>query len=172
MKKFMGIDPGLANTGYGVIAVESAQIKPIGSGCITTASSEHLPKRLKAIQSGLLDAVERLQPDEIAIEQLHSVARFARVAILMGHARGIAMLVAAEHDIPVSEFRPTMAKNIVTGFGRASKEQVKLAVSSQLGLAKPITNEHVADAFAIAICCTLSQTRATTIARQESGTAR
>ena len=167
MKRFMGIDPGLANTGYGVIEAESAVLKPVGSGCIKTVAGEPLTERLAAIHAGLTDAVERLKPDEIAIEQLHSVARFARIAILMGHARGVAMLVAAQFGIPVLEFQPTMAKSIVTGFGRASKEQIKLAVTSQLGLAKPITNEHIADAFAVSICAVLSQGKATQATKKE-----
>jgi crossover junction endodeoxyribonuclease RuvC len=77
------------------------------------------------------------------------------------------MLVAAQFDIPVTEFRPTMAKSVVTGFGRASKSQIKLAVSSQLGLAKPIANEHIADAFAVSICCVLSQGKASQATKQE-----
>lgn len=157
----MGIDPGLVATGYAALARRGAALAPIGSGCVKTSSADAMPTRLRAIYAGLSEAVERLRPDVVAIEELHSVARFARVAILMAQARGVAMLVAAEHRLPVLEFRPTAAKNVVTGFGRATKEQVQRAVAMRLGLAEPVKNEHVADAFALAICGALSpETRA------------
>ena len=95
---------------------------------------------------------QEFSPDSVAIEELHSRSRFVKTAILLGHARGAAIVAVGQFNVPVFNYQPTQAKNMLTGFGGASKEQIKAAVSDCLGESNIIKNEHMADAFSIAIC--------------------
>jgi len=150
--KILGIDPGLTNTGYGLIEVGNGNYKSLEGGVIRTKANQPLESRLYSIYSVIKEIVEEFSPNSVAIEELHSRSRFVKTAILLGHARGAAIVAVGEFNIPVFNYQPTQAKNMITGFGGASKEQIKLAVSDYLGESNIIKNEHMADAFSIAIC--------------------
>ena len=147
--KILGIDPGLTSTGYGLIEVVDRDFKAIEGGVVRTKSSELLENRLFSIYKVIRDVIREFKPDAVAVEDLH--ARFAKTALLLGHARGVAVMAAGEAGIPVFHYQPTRAKNLVTGSGRADKEQMKQAVAAHLGTPDAAKNEHVADAFSIAI---------------------
>jgi crossover junction endodeoxyribonuclease RuvC len=124
-----------------------------------------MERRLLSIHRDMVDVLEEFRPDAMAIEDLHSRYRNLKTAIIMGHARGVVCLAAAEFGIPVFHYQPTRAKNLVTGSGRAGKEQVQRAIAMHLGLGDDLPNEHVADAFAIALCHAMMSTGAATIGK-------
>ena len=146
------IDPGLSNTGYGILDVYFNDFNAVEGGVIRTKSSDPMEKRLYIIFENISEIIEEFSPSEMAIEDLHSRVKFAKTAILMGHARGVVVMAAGKSNIKVIDYQPTKAKNLVSGFGRASKEQIKHAVSMHLGDIQVTKNEHVADAFSIALC--------------------
>ncbi len=147
--RILGIDPGLTSTGYGIIDVVGSDFKAVEGGVVRTKSTEPMAERLYSIYSVIRDVIAEFKPDEVAVEDLH--ARFAKTALLLGHARGVAVMAAGEAKLPVIDYQPTRAKNLVTGSGRADKEQMKLAIAMHLGNPDAAKNEHVADAFSIAI---------------------
>lgn len=147
--RILGIDPGLTSTGYGIIDIEGRDFKAVEGGVVRTKSDQPMEQRLFSIYSVIRDVIAEFKPDEIAVEELH--ARFAKTALLLGHARGVAVMAAGEAKLPVFDYQPTRAKNLVTGSGRADKEQMKQAIAIHLGTPDAAKNEHVADAFSIAI---------------------
>ncbi|MCH8234567.1 MAG: crossover junction endodeoxyribonuclease RuvC [Chloroflexi bacterium] len=149
--RIIGVDPGLVNTGYGVIDVNGRSHVPVEGGISKTKAADSLEFRLAAIYHDIREVLEELRPNAMAVEDLHVRYRNVKTAIIMGHARGVVVLAAGEAGIPVFHYQPTQAKNLVTGSGRAGKEQVQRAVAVHLGL-REIKDEHVADAFSIAIC--------------------
>ena len=152
-RRILGIDPALTTTGYAVVSADPrGDITLIEGGLIRTKSSEALEQRLRVINETLSEVIEEFQPDEVAIEDLHSRYRNLKTAIIMGHARGVAILAAGNADVPVHHYQPTRVKSIVAGSGRADKAQMRRAVSMRLGLADEIDKEDVADAVGIAIC--------------------
>lgn len=148
----LGVDPSLSNTGYGLLESINNKLRPIEGGVIKTASSDPLSKRLAIISKEFIQIIDNFSPDVIAVEDLHSRPKFAKTSILMGHARGVILSSAGVRGIDVFDYQPTQAKNIVTGSGRADKKQVMLSVSKILNNENLLKNEHVADAFSIAIC--------------------
>ena len=150
--RILGIDPGLTNTGYGLIEVDRQDYTVVEGGVVRTKSGVPMEQRLFIIYSAIRDVIQEFNPHAVAIEDLHSHARFVKTAILLGHARGVAVMAAGEAGVPVFNYQPTRAKNIVTGSGRAGKEQIKAAVSAHLRAPDAAKNEHVADALSIAIC--------------------
>ena len=150
--RIIGVDPGLSSTGYAVLDDFGRTRVPVEGGVCRTKASDSLERRLLSIYRDVRDVIEEFRPEAMAIEDLHSRYRNLKTAIVMGHARGVVCLAAGEFSIPVFHYQPTRAKNLVTGSGRAGKEQVQRAVAVHLGLEDQTPNEHVADAFAIAIC--------------------
>ena len=150
--RVLGIDPGLSNTGYGIIDTTGRDYAAVEGGVITTPSASPLEERLLTIYQDIRGVISANSPDAMAVEDLHSRYPMQKTAILMGHARGVVCMAAAEAGIPVFDYQPTRAKNVVTGYGRASKDQIKRAVAAHLDEPDAARNEHVADAFAIAIC--------------------
>ena len=150
--RILGIDPGLTNTGYGVIDIVAREYRAVEGGVVRTKSGVPMEERLFKIYSVIRDVIQEFNPDAVAIEDLHSHARFVKTAILLGHARGVVVMAAGEAQLPVFNYQPTRAKNIVTGSGRADKDQIKQAVAAHLKNPDAAKNEHVADAFSIAIC--------------------
>ena len=148
----LGVDPSLSNTGYGLLESLNNKLKPIEGGVIRTSSSDQLTKRLAIISKEFDQIIDNFLPDVIAVEDLHSRPKFAKTSILMGHARGVILASAGIKNIEVFDYQPTQAKDIVTGSGRADKKQVMLSVSKILNNQNILKNEHVADAFSIAIC--------------------
>ena len=152
-RRVMGIDPALTTTGYAVISTDPrGNIALLEGGMVRTKSSDPFEKRLRIINDTLREVIEEFEPDEVAIEDLHSRYRNLKTAIIMGHARGVAILAAGSADIPVHHYQPTRVKSIVAGSGRADKAQMKRAVSMRLGMNQEIEKDDVADAIGIAIC--------------------
>ena len=153
--RIVGIDPGLNRTGYGVIdssgTRSGAQVAVEGGVCKSREADE-LGVRILAIYSDVCEVLDEFKPVVMALEQIHSHYKFPKTAILMGHIRGAICLAAAERGVPVIDYAPTRVKNVITGSGRATKEQVQLSVASQLSLPEPPHPDDVADAFALAIC--------------------
>jgi crossover junction endodeoxyribonuclease RuvC len=155
----LGIDPGTRRTGYAVVQAAGGAILLLGSGALTTSNRAPFYQRLQSIYRGLVDVVGRYQPDEIAVEDVF-VKKNARTALKIGHVRGMALLVAAEHGARLGEYSPAEIKQAIVGSGSASKEQIKFMVTALLRLVD-VPAEDEADALAVAIChvhkCRLSE---------------
>jgi crossover junction endodeoxyribonuclease RuvC len=147
----LGVDPGTAILGYGVVAVDGEELEAVEYGVLTTPTSKNLSARLCVLFDGLNDVIDRTRPTEAAVEQLF-FARNVQSAFAVGQARGIALLAAARRGFPVSEYTPQQVKQAVVGYGRASKEQVQSMIRIMLRLARDPHPDDAADALAIAIC--------------------
>jgi crossover junction endodeoxyribonuclease RuvC len=147
----LGIDPGTAITGYGLVSEEKGQAVAIAYGAITTPSDLPLPDRLILLQRDLTAIIEQYRPDHSAVEQLF-FNKNVRTALAVGHARGVIMLTLAQGGVPIYEYTPLQVKLAVTGHGRADKAQVQQMVTLLLGLKIVPKPDDVADALAIAIC--------------------
>lgn len=153
--RVLGLDPGLQTTGYGVLEVTERGQRVVDAGVIRSAEGRDpadMAKRLKALYDGLCEVLGEWKPSAMAVEQLYAHYEHPRTAILMAHARGVYFLAGAQHNIPVFSYAATKVKKLVTGSGRASKEQMQHAVGRELGLAGPPEPHDVADALAIALC--------------------
>lgn len=149
----LGIDPGLNITGYGVLQRHPQRAIVREAGVIRPGDAKlNLTERLKALYDGVLELVEQFKPESMAVEQLYAHYAHPRTAILMGHARGVIFLAAAQGGVPVFSYSATRIKKTVTGHGRASKEQVQRTIERELGLKKPPEPPDVADALAVALC--------------------
>jgi crossover junction endodeoxyribonuclease RuvC len=134
-----------------VVVVEGDALEVLDFGALTTPASLPLSNRLSALFDGLLQVIDRSRPTEAAVEQLF-FARNVQSALAVGQARGVALLAAARHGLPVSEYTPLQVKQAVAGYGRATKEQVQTMVKVMLGLDHLPQPDDAADALAIAIC--------------------
>lgn len=148
---FMGIDPGLALTGYGLIEETGGKSVLVTYGCIRTSKGSSTAERLLKIYNGLTDIISRYKPDTIAVEELF-FNKNARSAFLVGQARGVALLAAAHAQLETYEYTPLEVKQSVTGYGRATKDQVNNMVRVILTLQETIKPDDAADALAVAIC--------------------
>lgn len=149
MRVILGIDPGSRITGYGVIASNGLKHKYIDSGCIRVTSKE-LPIRLQEIFDGVREIIFRYRPEELAIEQVF-FHQNVNAALKLGQARGVAIVVAALHTIPVAEYSARQVKQSVVGYGAAEKTQVQQMVKYLLALSG-VPQADAADALAIALC--------------------
>ncbi|HHY10928.1 MAG TPA: crossover junction endodeoxyribonuclease RuvC [Firmicutes bacterium] len=148
----LGVDPGTAITGYGVVRQEqNNKFKVLGYGTIRTNSEQANPKRLEIIYDGLQGLIREYEPDCLAIEEIFFNKNTA-TALAVGQARGVAMLAGAHSKIPIAEYTPLQVKMAVTGYGRASKGQVGYMVRVLLGLAEIPKPDDAADALAICLC--------------------
>ena len=147
----LGIDPGTAATGYGVVERTGSRLQALDHGCLATASTDPLPVRLLAIHEALLEIIEQHRPDVVGVERLF-FNKNVQTAFAVGQARGAILLTAAQHDLPVYEYGPHEVKLAVTGYGRADKGQVQRMVQVVLGLAALPRPDDAADALAVAIC--------------------
>jgi crossover junction endodeoxyribonuclease RuvC len=150
--RILGVDPGLNVTGYAVLAIEAPAPRLCEAGVIRTTPRASLAVRVAEIYQGLREVVASLAPNVMALEQLFSVYKHPRTAILMGHARGVICLAAAEVGIPVVHYAATRVKKALTGNGRAPKAQMQRAVCNELRLDRLPEPHDVADALAIALC--------------------
>lgn len=150
--RYLGIDPGLNRTGYAILDRTSSGPRLREGGIIRSNASGSLPQRLRELTTGLTEVLEQFQPQVTAIEQVFSMGRNPRTALLMAHARGALLSVLANHDLSVIDYSPTQIKRLLTGNGRASKEQVQHAIRNELGLPSVLEPNDVADASAIALC--------------------
>ena len=149
---YLGIDPGLACTGYALL--ERTERGPVlhEGGVIRSTTRRSLAERVHEIGSGMRELIEEFGPQVMAIEQIFSLGRNPKSALLMAHARGAILWTAAERDIPVVHFMPTQVKRLLTGSGRASKEQIQHAVRNELHLSQVLKPNDIADAAAVALC--------------------
>jgi crossover junction endodeoxyribonuclease RuvC len=153
--RVLGLDPGLQTTGYGVLEFTDRGPRVVDAGVIRSAEGRDpadMARRVKALYDGLCEVLSEWKPSAMAVEQLYAHYDHPRTAILMAHARGVFFLAGAQHNIPVSSYAPAKVKKLVTGSGRASKEQMQHAIARDLGLAGPPEPHDVADALGIALC--------------------
>ena len=150
--RILGIDPGLRITGYGVLEVSRGGVKLCEAGVVRGTKRGSLALRLAEIHDGVAEVIASLKPAAMAVEQLYSHYAHPRTAILMGHARGVILLAAAERGVPVVSYNATRIKKTVTGSGRASEDQVQRTIERELGLSKCPEPPDVADALAVALC--------------------
>lgn len=146
----LGIDPGLAHTGWGIIRAERGSCEPLAYGCITTDTHAPLSQRLSHIFSEMSEVVERYQPQAGAMEGVFFGVN-AKSALLLGEARASALLALAQKGVIVNEYSPTQVKQTVVGNGRAEKEQVAYMVKLLLRFDHEPKPDHCADALAIAL---------------------
>ena len=147
----IGIDPGAANTGFGVVRTIGERMVALDGGVIETAPGLPASERLAKIHDGLAQLIAWHEPQAMALEDLF-FGRNVGSALSVGQARGVAMLAAAQKTVPCFDYTPQAVKKAVTGSGSAGKEQVQHMVAVLLGLREPPTPDHAADAFATAIC--------------------
>ena len=149
--KIFGIDPGSHRTGYGCVLSDGSRHRLIACGTIAAPASAPLPDRLRAIHGGLRALIAEHRPDCVAVEDVFH-ARNVRSALMLGHARGVALLAACEAGVPVVAYSPAEIKHAVTGYGRAEKRQVQEMLKLLLGLKRLPRPYDAADALAIAVC--------------------
>ena len=155
----LGIDPGTAITGYGLVREEQEGLALVECGVITTPADQPLPTRLQLIYRGLAQIVERHRPDAAAVEELF-FSRNARTAISVSHARGVVLLALAQAGLPIYEYKPLEVKQAIAGYGGADKQQVQQMVRILLNLDEVPRPDDAADAVAVAVCHVHSATMA------------
>jgi len=147
----LGVDPGTAITGFGIVAAAPARTgRLIECGVLRTRAADPLPQRLQAIHDGLTDILSRHRPDVVAVEGVFYGSN-ARTTVVLGHARGVALLAAAQAGVPVFEYSPAMIKKAVVGRGAALKPQVGYMVARLLQLKAPPRPADAADGVAVAL---------------------
>lgn len=146
----LGIDPGVAATGFGAVAESNGHLELVEYGCLTTGRDHSRAWRLHLLHEAFRALLERVCPHEVAVEQLF-FSRNVQTAMAVGEARGVALLAAAARGLPVSEYTPTQVKQALTGSGRADKREVRAMVVMQLGLPQPPRPDDASDALAVAL---------------------
>ena len=147
----LGIDPGYAIIGYGLVNYDNIHFKPVEFGAVTTKAQTPFPDRLQIIFAGITEIIERHKPDALSIEKLYFNTN-STTAIDVAQARGVFVLAARLKGIPVYEYTPLQVKQAVTGYGRAEKKQVMEMVRQLLRLSAVPKPDDTADALALAIC--------------------
>ena len=147
----LGIDPGTANTGYGVVARDGARLVALDGGVIETVAGADPGARLASIHARVCALLDEHGPDALAVEDLYFGAN-ARSAFAVGQARGVVVLAAGQRGLPCCSYTPQQVKGAVCGSGRAGKQQVQRMVQTLLGLSELPRPDHAADALAVAIC--------------------
>ncbi len=147
----LGIDPGTAHTGYGVVLSRGRTLGALDGGVIETAPGQPLERRLSLIHSQVCELIEEHEPEAVAIEDLYFGQNVAS-ALAVGQARGVVLLAAGQAGLPCFSYTPQQIKQSVCGSGRAAKDQVQRMVGALLTLPEPPRPDHAADALAVAIC--------------------
>ncbi|EGD49065.1 crossover junction endodeoxyribonuclease RuvC [Ruminiclostridium papyrosolvens DSM 2782] len=147
----MGIDPGFAITGYGVVKYEGNKFSVLDYSAITTGASMKFSDRLLVLYNELEKLIDKYKPDAISIEELF-FNKNIKTALTVGHGRGVAVLAAAKSGIDIFEYTPLQVKQSVVGYGRAEKAQIQQMVKAILNLPAIPKPDDVADALAVAIC--------------------
>jgi crossover junction endodeoxyribonuclease RuvC len=147
----MGIDPGAANLGFGIVRVEGSHMVALDGGVVETTPDLPLERRLARIHSALHELIAWHEPKAMALEEVY-FGKNVRSAMAVGQASGVAMLAAAEHGVGCFSYTPQAIKMAVCGSGAAGKRQVQKMVGTLLGLPEPPSPDHAADALAVAIC--------------------
>jgi len=152
----LGIDPGLATTGYGVVKEENNKLTLVDYGCVLTSKSEETCSRLNTLAKGIESLIKKYDPDAVAVEELFFASN-AKTAIKVGEARGVILLTASQTGVDIAEYTPLQVKQALTGYGRAEKHQIQYMVQKILGCKEIPKPDDAADALAIAICHINSQ---------------
>ncbi len=148
----LGIDPGTATTGYGLVAADDAgEARLVAYGVLETSPGVPMPQRLQAIYRDLTTLIRERSPDAMAVEELF-FNRNVSTALSVGQARGVVLLAAAENGLPVFEYKPAEVKQALVGYGGAGKAQVQEMLRMMLGLEEVPRPDDAADAIAVAIC--------------------
>ncbi len=153
--KVLGIDPGTAACGYGIVQGSGGRLQAVEFGWWPTPARERPELRLKRIHDAIAELIDRHEPDAAALEESF-VGADARIALFVGQARGAALVACATAGVPCVEYAPSSVKSAVCGYGRAEKTQVQRMVKAILSLAEPPKPHHAADALAVAICHALA----------------
>ena len=149
--RILGIDPGIAIVGYGIVDKEGNRYKTIGYDAITTRAHTPLEERIEKVYDGVNEIIKTYNPDVMSIEELF-FNNNAKTALTVGQARGVIILAAVKNRVPVYEYTPLQVKQALTGYGRASKQQIQQMMKTMLGLNEIPKPDDVADALAIAVC--------------------
>lgn len=147
----LGIDPGIAIVGWGVLRYENGRFTPIAYGSIQTKAGQKVEDRLWQVHNGMREIIEKYRPDVMSIEELFWNTN-QKTGIVVAEARGVILLSAREAGIPIFEYTPLQVKQAIVGYGRAEKRQVIMMVTTFLGLKEPPKPDDTADAIALAIC--------------------
>jgi crossover junction endodeoxyribonuclease RuvC len=153
--RVLGIDPGTAACGYGIVQESGGRLTEVAHGWWRTRSGERLEARLKAIFDGVGELIDEHRPDAVALEESF-VGADARIALSVGQARGAVLVAAASAGVECAEYAPAHVKQSVCGYGKADKAQVQRMVKAILGLEALPQPDHAADALAVAICHALA----------------
>jgi crossover junction endodeoxyribonuclease RuvC len=165
----LGVDPGIAITGYGIVRQKQDVLESVVYGVITTPAGLPLPRRLQHLYQELVTLIDRYRPAEASVEELF-FARNARTALSVGHARGVILLALADGGLPTYEYTPLQVKQAITGYGRASKEQMQEMVRLLLQLQAIPQPDDAADALGVAICHVHSLSTALRLATMDPST--
>lgn len=152
----LGLDPGTARTGFGVLEIQKSKLKIIAYGCIETSLKFSTADRLEKIHRQLTKLIKKYQPQQAAVEDIFFFKNL-KTAIKVSQARGVLLCAVAQMKIPVAEYTPLQVKQAVSGYGRADKQQVQKMVQIILNLKEIPKPDDAADALAVAICCAHSQ---------------
>jgi crossover junction endodeoxyribonuclease RuvC len=153
--KVVGIDPGTAACGYGIVHESGGRLRAVAHGCWHTAAGERLELRLRTLFEGVAALIAQHAPDAVVLEESF-VGADARIALSVGQARGAVLVAAASAGVACAEYAPARVKQAVCGYGRADKDQVGRMVKAILALPEVPTPNHAADALAVAICHALA----------------
>lgn len=147
----LGIDPGTARTGYGVVVSENRRLSLLECGVVRTAAGRPLAERIRQIFEALQSIIERFEPSVLSVEKVFQ-GRNPQSALTLGHARGVILLAGALAGIQIAEYSPAAIKNTVVGTGRATKDQVGFMVKTHLRLVSAPSPDDAADGVAVALC--------------------
>ncbi len=147
----LGVDPGTAITGFGVVRAAGDRLSLVAHGAITTAADQALAERLRTIHEAITALIARHRPEAMAVEEVF-FGRNARTALSVGQARGVILLAAAQAGVPVFAYTPTAVKQAIVGYGGAEKRQVQEMVRMLLATSEVLRPDDVADAVAVAVC--------------------
>lgn len=149
--RILGIDPGYAILGYGIVDMKGNHFSVCGYGAVTTEASMEMPDRLKHLYTQIMDIIQEYEPDVVSIEELFFNTN-SKTAILVGQARGVAILACANSGLEIREYTPLQIKQGLVGYGRAEKKQIQIMVKTILNLNEVPKPDDTADALAAAIC--------------------
>lgn len=147
----LGIDPGIAIVGWGVLRYEKGRFTPVAYGSIQTEAGLPVEERLRQIHKAMTDIIRHYKPDVMSVEELFWNTN-QKTGIVVAEARGVILLTAHEEGLPIFEYTPLQVKQAIVGYGRAEKKQVITMVTAFLGLKNPPKPDDTADALALAIC--------------------
>ena len=151
MMKVLGIDPGLADTGLGIVRGQGLKVHGYSYGAISTSKKEQTARRLEQIYTKVCRVLDEEKPDLLVLEDVFSLEKYPQSGIVLGKVCGVLLLASIQSNIPLTEVPVRQAKQILTGNGKASKEQLERAVRGTLGLTTPIRPFHASDALGLAL---------------------